>query len=299
MQANRKNELEQSEHVRYNTPDFPVYVRAGRLSMYPNFSAISHWHDDVEFLLVQSGRMEYNINGSIVMLHEGEGIFVNTRQLHYGFSSRLEECAFCCILLHPLLLCASPYVEQKYVVPVMENKAMPYVVLHPDRTYEADILRLLGDIARSCCSGCFALTAQSRFFAIWENLFRLSGGMAHPAAPVNQHLSILKDMIRFIYNNYTQQISLSQICGAGNIGKTTCCAIFQKYTNETPVSYLTNYRLKKAIELLETTDLTVSEICFATGFSDASYFSQRFRRAYGCTPTEYRAHADTYTKSPA
>ena len=40
--------------------------------------------------------MSYNVNGTIVRLGEGEGIFVNARQLHYGFSEERTECDFLC-----------------------------------------------------------------------------------------------------------------------------------------------------------------------------------------------------------
>lgn len=286
MQLELKND--RSENIYYNTPEFPAYVCQRLLSTYPGYSAISHWHDDIEFILIQSGHMEYNINGMKVMLNAGEGIFVNTRQLHYGFSGDFEECVFICILLHPVLLCSSPYVEKKYVVPVMENEAMPYFVLHPDKEYEKDILKLIEQMYQCCDEKLFAVKVQSLFFGIWEKLFLLSDCIEQKPMPRNQHLSILKDMIRFINKNYTERISLAQISQAGKVGKTTCCAIFQKYTNETPISFLTDYRLKKGIELLETTDKTVSEICFEVGFSGASYFTETFRKAYGCTPTEYR-----------
>ncbi len=286
VEFNIKND--QSETVCYNMPDFPIYVHKFFLSSYPNFSAISHWHDDIEFILVQSGHMEYNINGVSVMLKEGEGIFVNTRQLHYGFSREHEECVFICILFHPMLLCSSPYVEKRYVVPVMENEAMPYHVLHPDREHEKEVLELIDEMYRRHVDEMFAIKSQRLLFVMWENLFLMSGCTERTSIPENQHLSILKDMIRFIYKNYTEKISLAQISRAGKVGKTTCCSIFQKYTNETPIAYLTNYRLKKSIELLVATDKTVSEICFEVGFSGASYFTETFRKAYGCTPTKYR-----------
>ena len=38
-----------SETVAYNNPLFPAYVRYDILSCYPNYSAISHWHEDLEF----------------------------------------------------------------------------------------------------------------------------------------------------------------------------------------------------------------------------------------------------------
>lgn len=98
-------------------------------------------------------------------------------------------------------------------------------------------------------------------------------------------------MLRFIYGHYAEKITLAQISRAGHVGKTACCAIFQRYTGETPVSYLTGYRMKKGMELLETTDWTVTEVGYAVGFSSASYFTETFRRHCGCTPREYRARA--------
>ena len=45
-----------SETVAYNNPLFPAYVRYGLLSTYPDYSAISHWHSDLEFILIKKGK---------------------------------------------------------------------------------------------------------------------------------------------------------------------------------------------------------------------------------------------------
>ena len=71
-------------------------------------------------------------------------------------------------------------------------------------------------------------------------------------------------------------MTLARISQAGHVGKTTCCAIFQKYTGETPVSYLTSYRLKKAAELLEGTDQPITDICMAVGFGSPQPFCIAF-----------------------
>ncbi|MDD3404211.1 MAG: AraC family transcriptional regulator, partial [Hespellia sp.] len=150
------------------------------------------------------------------------------------------------------------------------------------------------DILVLTSSDLFALKTQEVLFQIWENLFLLSGHTEKKQVPRNQHLTILKDMIHFISNHYTEKISLEEISLAGKISKTTCTHIFVKYTNQTPFSYLTEYRLKKSTELLLTTDCTISEICFEVGFSGASYFAETFKKSYHCSPSEYRsAHAVT------
>ena len=57
-----------SENVAYNNPDFPAYIKKGQLSRYPDFRAVSHWHDDLEFILILEGQMFYDVNGQKISL---------------------------------------------------------------------------------------------------------------------------------------------------------------------------------------------------------------------------------------
>ena len=75
-------QADNSERVRYNPPMIPVYATKGRLSCFQNMAAASHWHDDLAFIVVLSGRMMYNINENIYALNAGNGVFVNSQQLH-------------------------------------------------------------------------------------------------------------------------------------------------------------------------------------------------------------------------
>lgn len=70
--------MDSSETVAYNNPLFPAYVRRGFLSAYPDYSAVSHWHIDMEFIMIKKGSMVYNVNGELVSLTEGSGIMVNS-----------------------------------------------------------------------------------------------------------------------------------------------------------------------------------------------------------------------------
>ena len=118
---NNINEKDDSENVNYNVKGYPVYIRKSCLSRYPNYSCISHWHEDLEFIIVLSGSMRYNVNGEIIDLMEGNGIFVNSRRFHYGYSENATECEFVCILLHPSLFCVNEYFENLYINPIIGN----------------------------------------------------------------------------------------------------------------------------------------------------------------------------------
>lgn len=281
------------EWVAYNAAGFPVYMRKGMLSAYPNYTAESHWHDDLEFTIVQSGEMQYNVNGEICTLREGDGVFVNSRQFHYGFSENRRECEFVCFLFHPVLLCASQYIEHNYVTPILQNAALPYLVLDKTAVGQNTIVRLLSEIYDSTrtstdafCEN--ALNTVARFYDIWFEICKLGKNAPKAKREKNSKLSILKNMISFIQNNYGKDIRIADIAKAGAVGKTECCAIFKQYTNSTPCKYLTDYRLRKSAELLVSTDMTATEICFETGFSDSSYFTKIFGETFSCTPKQYR-----------
>jgi len=60
----------------------------------------------------------------------------------------------------------------------------------------------------------------------------------------------------------------------------------KELTGLSPVESLRNYRLEKALELLQQNQYTISEIAYNCGFSSPAYFTKCFRIVYGKTPTE-------------
>ena len=75
-----------SEIVRYDEVGIPLSIREGFLSAYPNHRALCHWHEDIEWVYIRSGQMNYYMNGKRVLLNTGEALMVNSRQMHYGYS---------------------------------------------------------------------------------------------------------------------------------------------------------------------------------------------------------------------
>lgn len=278
-----------SEKVHYNSPGFPIYIRENSLSQYPNYSAVSHWHNDVEFIAILSGQMQYNVNGNIISLDKGNGIFVNSRQLHYGFSQNYSDCKFICILLHPILLCVSRYIEEKYILPIISNKNIPFCLLEKNVGWQYSLLKLILQMSPSSKKPISELQIQSIIFSIWDLLNKHVPSFKNTIhIKQNNNLVILKYMIGYIQKNHYKKLTLSDIAASGMTCVSKCCFIFQKYINLTPIAYLTDYRLKKSINLLCLTDMTITQISYKVGFSGASYYSEIFRKNFNCTPTQYR-----------
>jgi len=93
---------------------------------------------------------------------------------------------------------------------------------------------------------------------------------------------------QFLDKKYEDDISLDILTKVANISKHHFIRLFKKAYGSTPHKYLIEKRLKIAKQELESTQKSVSEICFEVGFSSVNSFCNLFKRATSQTPLEYR-----------
>ena len=91
-------------------------------------------------------------------------------------------------------------------------------------------------------------------------------------------------------HHYMQDVSLDQAAEAMGMSSFYFSRFFRTSYNQTFLEYLTAYRIDRAVELLQQTDIPVREIAVRVGYTDANYFTKVFKRHLGVTPTEYRNH---------
>ncbi len=99
-------------------------------------------------------------------------------------------------------------------------------------------------------------------------------------------VSLVKSKIDERYMTY--DISLELLSRESDVSSYYLSKLFREETGETFMEYLTNLRINKAKELINTTDRTMKDICQAVGYGDPNYFSRMFKKNVGVTPTEYR-----------
>ena len=92
---------------------------------------------------------------------------------------------------------------------------------------------------------------------------------------------------KFIFDNYKNKITISDICDDIGCSKSTLITCFKKEYGTTVNTYITNVRLSEAVNMLKSGVRNIGEIASETGFSDQSYFSKVFSARYGIPPSEY------------
>lgn len=285
-----------SEIIRYDEVGIPLYIREGLLSSYPDHRALCHWHEDIEWVQIRSGQMNYYLNGKRILLSAGEAIIVNSRQMHYGYSENGQECDFICILCHPKIFITNSVLYQSYITPVLSNPALEYLHLKPENPEDAKALQILPEILRLKKEQpvAYEIEAAALLSLLWCRLLRTHPMMpdGNTAASQDPDLLIQRDMVSYIYSHYSEPISLDEIAAAGKVCRNKCCQIFRRYLCQSPIDFLNHYRLEVSCHLLNTTKMSIAEICTACGFNHQSYYSKIFLRTYHCTPRDFRKRAE-------
>lgn len=282
-----------SEIVHYEYTGIPLYIRTADLAVYPGMSAPCHWHEDIEWIYIVSGKMCYYINGKRILLNEKDSLMVNARQMHYGYSYKEQDCSFLCILFHPSLFGSNKALLQKYITPVIENADCEYLHFHSEQARGQEIAKYLEQIRRlrAEAANAYELQVVAVMFQLWSSLLQCREFVIEDSrSESNSDLEIQKNMVSFIYQHYAEQITLDEIAASGNVSRSKCCIIFKHYLQQSPVNFLNTFRLKTSCSLLLNTEKSITEIAFSCGFNHLSYFSKIFIRNFGCTPREYRSN---------
>ncbi len=108
-----------------------------------------------------------------------------------------------------------------------------------------------------------------------------------PQNSIDYSNHIVKATREYLENHYADDISLEAMAEQVNISPQYFSKLIKKTTGFNFIDWLSMLRVKKAKELLTTTDFTVKEVCFMVGYKDPNYFSRIFKKRIGITPSEF------------
>lgn len=125
----------------------------------------------------------------------------------------------------------------------------------------------------------------------FSELTELLREMAQDDFPEPQKTSderYLQQMDRYLDTHYSEKVTLNDVCGALKISSTQLNTVLKRSRNVTFTTCLNRFRIGKAIDLLQHTDMKVYEIAEKTGFSNYKYFISVFNHYVGKSPLVYR-----------
>lgn len=135
--------------------------------------------------------------------------------------------------------------------------------------------------------------------ALWEILSLLSRhkpasilaspGFVPIANPGQQ--TRIGEACRYLLDHFDEDLTHEQVAARAGLSPSAFSRLFRRITRQSYTQFLSEIRLGHACRLLLETDLSVAEICFASGFRNLSNFNRRFRHRHQCSPLEWRRTA--------
>ena len=252
-----------------------------------------HWHEAMEINYVEKGSGTFSAGGSEVEIRKGDTIFVNSNRMHSGNYNRGEEVGIYTLKILPEFLYGAEgsLFEQKYVLPLTGCRSLPLYRIRPETEahvymteHVVHLLRLFREEPED-----YEILVHTQLWELWRLLLRETEDLRkHGARTASAEPEMIRQMLEFIHEHYSERITVDDIAEAGALSRRECSRRFRRYIHTSPNDYLNYYRLHEASgRLLQSEDsiAAVSEDC---GFSSVSYFAQKFREEFGCTPREFR-----------
>ena len=279
--------FELKENKPHGTKDDPFSTyhieNAGR-----SFQIPVHWHDELEIIYVKSGFLTVSISGESYIGKPGDAFVVSPGNLHLmGSDTGAVDYYTFLFPLKNLSFRADDLLEDKLLEPLNSGHLMisPRVKDTAKELCEQliEVYEAKNDESES------QLTAQIKtkiillqfILEMWKKGFIIEND-------TNGRNTVEKEMVSYIQQNYTGKISLKEFGEQFHLSEKYISRYFKEHFHITLSQYVTYLRLEHAKQLLQDTDIPVTEVAMQSGYQNVSYFIRSFKKTYEISPLKYR-----------
>lgn len=286
MQKNRvihnyENYKEKKSHGDQNFP-FSIYI----CSIPNDFpEVLMHWHEEIEIIYIKEGKGIISVDLEKRVLTAPALVFVRPGQLHSIAQYERESMEYVNYIFHPRLLKShdDDVFDQQYLTPLFDGTIQyPVFIKEQSPVFFSLCAPLLG-----CEETESPLMVKSCLFYLCSRMQEFfperSGSMVR-----RESMERIKTVLIYMQEHYKENITVTDAAAQVDLSENHFMRFFKQTLGVSFVTYLKNYRLTKAEEMLHATDASILDIAQDNGFQNVSYFIREFKNKYGDTPLKYR-----------
>ena len=258
-----------------------------------------HAHEFVQIWYVRRGRCEHFVGDQVYHLDVGDSFLVSPNMTHKTLL--LPDTSVICCDFDPAAVLAVSVPNQEIDTELSLGKVMDFLAESRDelpcfrfqqktrRRVERLMQELLDEYEEGSCYFEDVLRIKIReLLLLFMREFALVPEHVRADQVYEKYKMLMAKAIRYIDENFCENLTLGGVCKHFAISKTYFCHLFKLITGKTFTEYLTDLRIRTAMAMLEDQSLSITEISEKLGFSNTSYFSKIFKKYTGCLPKEYR-----------
>ncbi len=255
------------ENMKRGSNDFSAsYYYVDR--RHPRYQMITHWHNEFEIIRVIEGKLSLKLNGTVIEMEAGDGIFFNASMMH---SAVAHDCVYECVVFEKSIFGASAkckgFAETFGYVRYKDSARL-------NKFFEAFSKKYEG----------YEFIAIS---LIYRMSFDMLNGERGEGLAEDKTVNKIRPAIAIIEEEYGSKITLEGLSSACGVSQNYFSRRFKEITGQTPFEYLLIYRIETACKMLLIGNDSVTDVCFKCGFNDLSYFINVFKKHMGVSPKNY------------
>ena len=257
-------------------------------------TVISHWHNELELIIVTEGKLLVGAAQTEKILTAGDGCFINANVLHDVRQIDSAAGVLKSIVFHPRIVGTRADVFWiKFLQPLLGDTGKQVIFF--DGKKDSQTVSLIAATWRTQAEEQwgFEFTVRDFLSRIILAISAGSSGRAYSPSPSElRDTERVKLMIRFIEKHFAEELTLEQIAAVASLSKSEAHRCFKRATGLPAIQFLIRYRILLAAERLHSTRQSISDVAASCGFLDMSYFSKAFRETFKATPTDYRKNLE-------
>lgn len=253
------------------------YYETGYVHMYE----YAHWHKNIEICRMVAGECDFTVNGKDYHAKEGDIIVIGGGEVH-TFKKRHGDCKIDICTFDPALLykvfsqlgsISQHITKEQLLISGIDDKIDVAFSLMYDEYHKKD--------------GGAKLLLFSNLLTLYGLLIRhFENKDARQGVATNK--ALLQKILEYIQEHYTERISLKTVADKFSYSPVYISSVFKACSGINFKYYLDNIRIIEAVELLSTSDMTVTEISHACGFDNIRTFNNVFKKITNKTPTDIK-----------
>ena len=279
--------FELKENKPHGTKDnpFSIYHIA---NVKRSFQIPVHWHDEFEIIYVKSGFLTVSISGENYIGKPGDAFVVSPGNLHFMGSQTGNVDYF--TFLFPLKYISfrtDDILDDKLLEPLNSG----HLIISPEieDTVKEQCEQLVEIYGVKKEESQSKITAQIKtkiillqfILELWKKGFIVENDTGGKN-------TVEKEMVSYIQQNFTGKILLKEFGEQFHLSEKYISRYFKEHFHITISQYVTYLRLEHAKQLLQDTDIPVTEVAMQSGYQNVSYLIRSFKKTYGMSPLKYR-----------
>ena len=280
--------LEAKEKITHSSHDFPIKINWIDKEAVYGIVVPTHWHEEHEIIKIIKGKMHYKIDSEQGTLEDGDILYINGGTLHSTSTLPEDECVYFCIIFDLAQFAKNDIASGKILTPLINGNIRIFSRLSDYNDEQIDfILNQISNILIKKTSG-NALQIHGLLFMLLGSIIQNNYYDKETDIPTaKKNILQLKRVLSFIENNYNMPVTLQMLADQAGMSQRYFCCFFKQMTNFSPMEYLNKHRIEVACYHLISGEKNITEMAYACGFKELSYFIRVFKKKTGVTPKQY------------